>query len=155
MMRLRWIALLGLFGLVLVGCGSQPADIIVSGVTYDTEQIAQGQQIYAQSCASCHGVTGEGQFPDAPNQPDATGRIGAPPHNGNGHTWHHGDEMLIRYTREGGISLTDSVNFYPMPAFGDQLSEDEILAVLAYIKTMWNDEQRTRQQQATEAEAGG
>lgn len=60
--------------------------------------------------------------------------------------------MLIRYTREGGISLTDPVNFYPMPAFGDQLSEDEILTVLAYIKTMWNDEQRTRQKQASEAE---
>lgn len=62
MMRLRWIGLLGLFGLVLVGCGSQPAEIIVSGVTYDTEQIAQGQQIYAQSCASCHGPNGEDSF---------------------------------------------------------------------------------------------
>ena len=155
MTRLWWTGLLGLFGLVSVGCGSQPVEIIVSEVTYDTEQIAQGQQIYAQSCASCHGANGEGQFPDAPNQPDATGRIGAPPHNDNGHTWHHGDEMLIRYTREGGISLIDPVNFYPMPAFGDQLSEGETLAVLAYIKTMWNDEQRSRQQQATESQAGG
>lgn len=151
MMGWRWLGLLGLFGLGLAGCGSQSAEILVSGVAYNTEQIAHGQQIYDQSCASCHGLSGEGQFPAAPARPDVTGRIGAPPHNGNGHTWHHGDAMLLRYIREGGASLADPVNFYPMPAFGDQLSDEQIRSVLAYIKTLWDDPQRARQQQATEA----
>lgn len=138
----------------LMACSRKP-QITVQGVGLTQDQLDQGQQVYAQYCASCHGANGEGQFPTAPNQSDATGRIGAPPHNGNGHTWHHGDEMMIRYVREGGISLTDPMNFYPMPAFSDQLTNDEIITVLGYIKTLWNDEQRTRQQRATEAEAGG
>lgn len=140
--------------LVAVSCTAEP-QVTVQGVSFTQEQLDQGQQVYTQYCASCHGTNGEGQFPNAPNQPDATGRIGAPPHNGAGHTWHHGDKMLIRYVREGGISLSDPVNFYPMPAFGDQLSDDEIIAVLGYIKTMWDGEQRVRQQQVTEVEDGG
>ncbi|MDZ4770376.1 MAG: cytochrome c [Chloroflexota bacterium] len=150
-MRIGWLVLIALSGLILVGCGNQPTVIIVSGITFDNEEIAQGQQLYAQNCASCHGANGEGQFPNAPNQPDATGRVGAPPHNETGHTWHHTDDFLIRYTREGGVSLTDPANFYPMPAFGDQLSDAQIALVTAYIKTMWNDEQRTSQQRAVAA----
>ncbi len=148
----RWLIIIVIL-FTLMACSSEP-QITVQGVNLTQDQLDQGQQVYTQYCASCHGANGEGQFPAAPNQPDATGRIGAPPHNGNGHTWHHGDAMLIRYVREGGISLTDPVNFYPMPAFGDQLSDDEIVAVLGYIKTLWNDEQLTRQQMASEAEEG-
>jgi mono/diheme cytochrome c family protein len=40
-----------------------------------------------------------------------------------------------------------------MPAFGDQLSETDVMNIIAYIKTMWTDEQRVRQQQVTDAEA--
>lgn len=135
--------------LLAAGCTAGP-EIVVSGVTFNDEQIAQGQQIYVQYCAACHGPGGEGQFPDAPLQPDATGRIGAPPHDGTGHTWHHGDQLLLNYTRDGGIG--DPARFYPMPAFGDQLSDEEILLVIAYIKTLWTDEQRAYQAQVTEAE---
>lgn len=45
-------------------------------------------------------------------------------------------------------SLSD---FYPMPALGDKLSDEEIAAVIANIQTLWTEEQRTRQRQATEA----
>lgn len=142
------------FGILIVfftatAC-TQTAEISVRGINFNENQIAQGQQIYAQFCASCHGANGEGQFPDAPLVPDATGRFGAPPHTGAGHTWHHGDELLIRYVQEGGMGSPSS--FYPMPAFGDSLTEDDILLVIAYLKTLWNDEQRAYQQQATEAE---
>lgn len=145
--------LLAIMALLAAAACTNESQITVQGVSFTQEQLDQGQQGYMQYCASCHGADGEGQFPNAPNQPDTTGRIGAPPHNGAGHTWHHGDELLIRYVREGGMG--DPENFYPMPAFGDQLSEGEIIAVLAYIKTMWSNEQRARQQQATEAEGGG
>ena len=138
--------------LIAAGCASE-SNIVVRGVRFESERLSHGQQLYTQYCASCHGANGEGQFPNAPNQPDATGRIGAPPHNGTGHTWHHGDELLFRYVYEGGMG--DPENFYPMPDFGDQLAEDDILAVIAYLKTMWNGEQRANQQRATEAEASG
>jgi len=124
--------------LMVAGCANEP-DITVRGVRFSSEHLSQGQQLYTQYCASCHGANGEGQFPDAPNFPDETGRIGAPPHNGNGHTSHHSDEWLIQYIREGGISLSNPASFYPMPAFGDQLSNEQIALVIAHIKTIWNE----------------
>ena len=49
-----------------------------------TADIAQGETLYVQSCASCHGANLEGQ-PDW-RTPDATGRLPAPPHDETGHT---------------------------------------------------------------------
>jgi mono/diheme cytochrome c family protein len=37
-----------------------------------------------------------------------------------------------------------------MPSFGDRLAEDDIRAILAHIKTWWDDDQRDFQQQVTE-----
>ncbi|MGB7340265.1 MAG: cytochrome c [Phototrophicaceae bacterium] len=110
---------------------------------------AQGEQIYARSCASCHGENGEGQFPDAPMERDSTGRIGAPPHNSEGHTWHHDDDLLYQIVRDGGMGNIEM--FYPMPAFGDQLSDEDIESVIFYIRTFWTEEQRQRQQSVTDA----
>lgn len=116
---------------------------------YETE-LTQGRAIYTQYCAACHGIDGQGQFPAAPLEPDVTGRIGAPPHNETGHSWHHSDVLLIRYVTEGGFS--DPARFYIMPPFGDILTDEQILFVIAYIKTMWTDEQRASQRQLTEDE---
>lgn len=118
-------------------------------IATNPEAYEQGQQIYVQSCAACHGLTGVGQFPDAPAQRDATGRYGAPPHDENGHTWHHDDDLLYQIVREGGMGNPE--DFYPMPAFGEQLSDEQIEAVIFYIKGFWTEEQRQRQQQVTEA----
>lgn len=129
-------------------CATAP-QIEVRGMTIDETQIAQGQQLFTQYCAACHGVTGQGQFPDTPLEPDTTGRYGAPPHNDAGHTWHHDDELLIRYVREGGMG--DPASFYPMPPFGSQLSDDQIITIIAYFKTLWSDEHRAYQQRETDA----
>ena len=71
------------------------------------------------------------------------GTLPAPPLNGDGHTWHHGDGLLYRIVREGGKMQEDPVllpNFKSaMPAFGAQLSHEEIVAVLTYIKGWWGD----------------
>lgn len=141
-----------LMSLLCIGCASQPTPVAIRGNTFDGEQLAQGQQLYAQYCSSCHGSNGEGQFPDAPLERDATGRFGTPPHNGSGHTWHHGDNMLIDYVRDGGLSLTDPLNWYPMPAFGKQLTDEQIIFTLAYIKTFWNVEQLARQSEVSATE---
>lgn len=139
--------------LVLLAAACSPADeqIVVLATPFDDDQIAQGREWYVQYCAACHGANGEGQFPEAPLEPDATGRRGAPPHNGNGHTWHHSDTLLLRYVRDGGFSNPE--NFYPMPAFGTVLTDEQILQIIAYIKTMWNDEQLERQYMMTQEEA--
>lgn len=124
-----------------------PADVEAYAELADEATLMLGQELYEANCATCHGINGEGQFPDAPTQPDSSGRIGAPPHTGDGHTWHHQDDLLYEIIRFGGQGNTQM--FYPMPAFGDQLTEDDIEAVLSYIKTMWTDEQRLIQANRT------
>ena len=43
---------------------------------YTPEQVAAGQQVYARSCAGCHGARGEGAGPDDPEAPLLVGRRG-------------------------------------------------------------------------------
>lgn len=147
------------FFLVLLGvalCGAlascAPADpgITVKGDVFSASQIERGRAAYEQICAQCHGIDGQGQFPDAPLEPDVTGRIGAPPHNEMGHTWHHSDEMLIRTVTEGGFA--DLTRYYQMPSFKDTLTHTQIVQIIAYIKTMWTSEQRIEQRALTEEE---
>lgn len=133
--------------LLLAACGKSETQRRVTSVP--EEIINKGQEIYLANCAACHGANGEGQNPQAPLQRDETGRFPAPPHNENGHTWHHDDDLLIQIIKEGGMG--DEKNFHEMPAFGDKLNDEDINAVLAFIKTLWSDEQRESQRKITEA----
>lgn len=126
---------------------TSPDDVQALAQLVDEETLQLGQAVYEQSCAACHGIDGEGQFPDTPMQPDDTGRFGAPPHNGDGHTWHHDDNLILQIINDGGMGTADA--FYPMPAFGDILSQEEIETVVAYIKTFWTEEQRMIQAERT------
>ena len=57
--------------------------------------------------------------------------------------------LLYQIVAEGGSGTAD--RFYPMPAFGDQLTTEEIEAVLFYIKTYWTEEERQRQAEISDA----
>ena len=106
-------------------------------------QVALGQMVYATHCASCHGRTLEGQ-PDWQKR-KASGRLPAPPHDASGHTWHHPDGQLFGIVK-GGIEQYASAGYESdMPAFGSTLSDEEIWAVLAYIKSTWPMDIRERQ----------
>jgi len=112
------------------------------------QQVELGQQVYAANCAACHGPNGEGA-PDW-KTPKEDGTYPAPPHDASGHTWHHGDDTLLQIIRGGGDSL-DIPNFKSaMPAFGETLSDEEVLAVLAYLKSRWPEEERQFQAEMTQ-----
>ena len=93
-------------------------------------QMVRGAEIYAQSCAACHGPSG-GPDPDSPlvqgpgvmpaNFSDALFNSREP-----ASTW----KMVITH---GGAAMGFSDK---MPAFGAALPEGDIDAVLAYIKTL-------------------
>ncbi len=99
-------------------------------------QVALGRQVYMEACASCHGENLEGQ-PDWRVRLE-NGRLPAPPHDATGHTWHHPDELLFGMTKIG-IAAVAGLDGYEtdMPAFEGVLSDAEIWAVLAYIKSTW------------------
>lgn len=114
--------------------------------------VAQGEALYGDYCASCHGANLEGQ-PDW-QSPGPDGRLPAPPHDETGHTWHHPDNLLFQYTKLGGREALASqgVEFDSgMPGFAGQLSDQEIWAILAYIKSTWPDRARAAQAARTEA----
>lgn len=110
-----------------------------------TAQELRGRTIHAASCASCHGSLTGGDMMDYP-----------PPHNASGHTWHHPDCQLKRIVLEGGDEMTAMMRDMMAPSgaptmqsFKDRLSDEDIDAVLAYIKTMWSPEQRELQAEVT------
>jgi len=107
------------------------------------EQVRAGQAVYAKHCAVCHGANLEGQ----PNwkQHLPTGGLPAPPHDDTGHTWHHADPLLFKIVKFGGQSGADASFKSNMPAFQNVLSNAEIWAVLAFIKSRWPPKMRTFQ----------
>ena len=113
------------------------------------QQVANGKTLYGKHCAACHGANLEGQ----PNWREKlpSGRMPAPPHDASGHTWHHPDEVLFGITKHGLVPGKYAPPGYEseMPAFGAKLSDDEIWAVLAHIKSSWPDQVRQAQAEVT------
>ena len=119
-------------------------------------QLAMGATLYAEHCAACHGPDLEGQ----PNwrQRNADGTMPAPPHDDSGHTWHHSDRFLFAYTKFGGAQTLKwtGITGVPsaMPAFGNQLGDAEIWAILEFIRSRWSDRSRAAQADVTRRDAG-
>lgn len=103
------------------------------------EAVARGAEIYATTCASCHGADLSGQEGADWRVRDEGGYLPAPPHDETGHTWHHPDAVLIAITTHGTEALIGGNYRSNMMGFGEVLSEQEILDVLAYIKSTWPD----------------
>ncbi|MYA50259.1 MAG: cytochrome c [Chloroflexi bacterium] len=125
------LALLLLALVLLTSCTSSP---------YDPAVVSRGKDVFAATCATCHGAGGEGQANWHIAKDDGT--LPPPPLNGDGHTWHHGDGLLYRIVRNGGQEFEDprfSSFKSAMPAFGEQLSHDDIVAVITYLKSLWGD----------------
>ena len=133
-----WISLVVLATVSLASaCGSSDGPDNVS-VADTVDPVEHGERIFATYCASCPGETGEGQ--PHWNVPNSDGTLPPPPLNGSGHTWHHGDGTLYKQVKLGGGYL-DLPGFKSgMPAFGDQLSHQEIVDVLEYVKSLWGDQ---------------
>ncbi|WP_300535902.1 cytochrome c [uncultured Mameliella sp.] len=113
----------------------------LAGHELDGRDIAAGQAIYAEKCATCHGAKLQGQ-PDW-QTPDDQGIYPAPPHDETGHTWHHSNADLFDYTKRGGQAIVADLGLKSftsgMPGFGDTLTDEEIWQVLAYIRATWPD----------------
>ena len=82
--------------------------------------LTRGEEIYADSCLSCHGPELRGDGPAAGGMQPPPADFSAP------HTRAHDDATLIYWVRHGKQGTA-------MPAFGGKLSDDDIADVLSYI----------------------
>jgi mono/diheme cytochrome c family protein len=141
-----WVAV-STFGAAVAGWFLLVRDSLPRIDHTDPETTAVGQRIYGEACAICHGVNLEGQ----PNwrEQSPNGRLPAPPHDSTGHTWHHSDAALFRITKQGPAAYPTG---YPtdMPAFDERLTDGEIAAVIAYIKSTWPHDILRRQSQVND-----
>lgn len=140
------VAAVSAAALVAIAQGDEATGMTFMGEPVTAAEIALGQEVYAQTCASCHGADLEGQ-PDWRRRLD-NGRMPAPPHDETGHTWHHADGQLFTITKQGVEAVVPGYES-DMPAFEGVLSDAEIRAVLAYIKSTWPERERGFQAEVT------
>ena len=140
------LAAWSLAGLVALGAGA--AFLWLNGERGPAPvDLAQGARLYGAHCAACHGADLEGE----PNwrQRRADGTLPAPPHDASGHTWHHPDQQLFAITKFGTAALVGGDYQSNMHGFAEILSDDEIRAVLAHIRSQWPEDIRRRQREIT------
>ena len=92
-----------------------------------------GAILFQQNCAVCHGANAEGTTDW--KKADANGIYPPPPLDGSAHAWHHSIPQLARTIKEGGIKLGGV-----MPPFAGKLSDQDVLAVIAYFQSKWTDD---------------
>ena len=84
-----------------------------------------GKVLYKQYCASCHGSVGQGELDWKYKE------HGAPPLDSSAHAWHHEDAQLV------SMILDKPRPDSPMPPWRGILSRDDVIDLVAYIKTLW------------------
>ena len=96
----------------------------------DPAVMARGASIYAQRCAYCHGDQGEG----------APGAY--PPLAGNRQANMESAANLVQILRLGGFLPATAGNPRPygMPPFGHVLDDQDIAAVLTYVRGSWGND---------------
>ncbi|MEO6927014.1 MAG: cytochrome c, partial [Rhodanobacter sp.] len=90
----------------------------------------QGGKLYAQHCADCHGMDGNG----------VAGVY--PPLNGNTSVTEPTGINAIRSVLLGGFAPATAGNPMPysMPPFAQQLNDDDIAALVTYIRQSWSNQ---------------
>jgi len=137
---------------------------VYAGVLFTSEEaitdpvLAEGQELYAAQCAGCHGGAGQG----GTGRPLAGEVLLTFPNRADHIAWvvngspaagtPYGDP-----NRPGGQHISQD-NWGAMPAFGETLSEEEILAVVRYEREVLDEEETTAgdaEAPANEAQAEG
>ena len=112
-MRHFWLA--G-FAIALTACSSGPATV------------AEGRDVYAARCATCHGADGkggDGTQPPLAGNPIVTARDATPLIH------------VVKYGLDGPLFYKGHVYELYMPNWSSELSNREIASVLSYVRSAW------------------
>ncbi|MDH3660688.1 MAG: c-type cytochrome [Alphaproteobacteria bacterium] len=124
---------------------------IIPGDASDLDQVAFGSRVYGRICANCHGAELDGQL--GWEEPLRDGTRLAPAHSTDGETWRMADETLFDVVKLGGQTLKPDGGVSRMPGFAEKLTDDEIWAVIAFMKSTWPADVQDAQQNAAMDEA--
>jgi mono/diheme cytochrome c family protein len=108
--------------------GETVATMPTTAVTEEKNQLAPlGQKIYEAQCALCHAAQGQGKLPHFPPLAD------------NQSIQMSSSVNPIRMVLNGGYAPGTKKNPMPygMPPFAQTLSDEEVAAVVTYIRTAW------------------
>ena len=111
--------------ILLVGCSPEEKNSNIDSMA------SLGESVFNKNCVSCHGVKGQGLATDWKVK-DSNGNYPPPPLNGTAHTWHHSPEQLLYTINKGGTEMGGQ-----MPAFENQLTEEEKKALIHYMYSLW------------------
>ena len=136
------VALVGISTLTLKALQHEPGD------PADPDQVADGAALYAWNCSRCHGRHLGGEFSWAFEGTDLSNEeVGAivekiddiaPAHDERGSTSRLDDETLFKIVGEGPKEILQKPNSR-MPGFSDRLDDEQIWAVIAFIKSHWQE----------------
>lgn len=114
---------------------------LISSANAKNIDIFKGMELYTNNCISCHMENLVGN-PDWKSGVDEDGQRLPPPLNGTAHTWHHSPDQLFQVIRYGYKKFDP--NYKGKMLGNEDLSEDDVWSILAYIKSLWPEEIRTK-----------
>ncbi len=150
LIQLRGAMRAGVFGplaIAVIFLAIAASAVAVWGAKSTRDQIDRGQKVYDAVCASCHGTKLEGQANW--KAPKENGRLPAPPHDASGHTWHHADGVIFGIIKNGLKPYAGDDYESDMQPFAGILTDDDITAVVAFIKSTWSEREKTYQSEIT------
>jgi mono/diheme cytochrome c family protein len=131
---LALVAICSVLALLGVTACSATFQLSTATLTPTIDPIVQGREVYMRICAQCHGENGEGY----------ANELQSPALNQTEHAYHHPDQQIHDWIVHGKLGLGRQ-----MPPFGEQLTDNEVHAVIAYLHTLWTPEQLEIQQDIT------
>jgi mono/diheme cytochrome c family protein len=103
---------------------------VATATTAAAEPVVSGSQIYGSRCANCHQGDGEGVSGAFPPLNQAK--------------WVTGDKgriiRILLHGMQGEVEVRGNVYNGNMPAWGNQLSNKEIAAVITHVRTQWDND---------------
>lgn len=129
---------------------NQRDGVDLTGLSPEAQQLVIGERVYASSCIACHGPNLAGQ--DEWKIPFPDGSLKAPPLDESGLLILSADATIESSIRLGANSLDEEMRTLSnMPAYDTILSDEEIDAVIAYIKSRWPEDVQQAQSQISDS----